>query len=238
MMLRCQQCEAPLPPLAPGYVLSTCRRCRATHHVNARGQVRRVTEGDDTVDPGASPPRASEAWEEGALHAAPTGFLVEERDGVLRVGWSNPSTEVALTCALGLGGVCLYFVVHQSEVSRLGPVVATVAGGVGLALLYPLVATFINTTWVEVGARELRVVNSPLPMPAATPIPVTSLRSVFVRSHEVRLRRGWVAYTRHGVLLRDEDGRAFQLADNLASESDARWVADILRQRLGLKSED
>jgi len=221
-MNTCEKCGARLPDLAAGYVIATCRQCGTEYHVRADGRLRH-SEG----------PLASERVP-GLV--APPQFIVEEPgEGALRIGWRNLSLERLLLAPSILTAAGAFVLLHPEATARFGPFEWSL-GGVALAVAcYPSVASLFNMTWLELRGDSLRLSSGPLPLGGSSTVDVRSLRGVYVHTSTERRHKGYFTVTRYAVRAQDLDGRTVSLAVGLDDEGTARWLAETLRTRLGLK---
>jgi hypothetical protein len=232
MTLRCGQCDAPIPDLAPGFSLSTCRQCGATYHVGSQGEVRRLG-GPDT----SAAPQAPSSTQGRSRHVPPT-LRLEEDKGLWRVGWDNTSLTPLLLPAVWIGLLVMIPLRTPQFLTLLRePVPLAIVGAMTLLLAYVGVAGSINITWLEVHGHELSIVTKPLPMPRSAIVDTRGLRSAFCHSYEHRLPRTGVTETRHCVSVRTQDGKVVRLVENLPHEQDAVWLTTFLSERLGLQDE-
>lgn len=221
-MNTCEKCGTPLPGLAPGYVIVTCRQCGTTYHVRADGRLRH-SEG----------PLASER---GPGIVAPPQFIVEESgEGVLRIGWRYFSLERLLTVPAILAAAGVFALLHPDAIAVFGPFEWSLLGVGLVAACYPAIVSLINLTWLELRGDTLRLSSRPLPLRGSVSVDVRSLRSVYVHTSTERRHKGYFIATRYAVFAQDPHGYTVPLAVGLDDEGTARWLADTLRTRLGLK---
>ncbi|MFP2900322.1 hypothetical protein [Corallococcus sp. 4LFB] len=228
MQARCEQCGTPLPGLAPGHVLLTCRGCDVTYHVRNDGSFRRV--GGPVGSTEARPVVAR-----GSVSVAPPNFLVERDDGALRIGWTAPSFD-AMYAVLGILLVAvLYAVRFPGQVAGFGVLEWSCVGGVLLMGLYPALALALNLTWVEVKGDTLRITSKPLPVSSASVVDVRTLDSLSVHAFTRKGGKGLYVLRRFALHARTRDGRTLTLVTGFENEGDVAWLADTLRRHLRLK---
>jgi hypothetical protein len=221
-MNTCEKCGTPLPGLAPGYVIVTCRQCGATYHLRADGRLR------DSQGPLASA--------RGPGIAAPPQLIVEEPgEGVLRIGWRYLSLErlLLVPAVLVAGGV--FALLHPDDIAVFGPFEWSLFGAGLVAACYPAIVSLVNVTWLELRDHTLRWSSKPLPLRGSVSLDVRLLRSVYVHTSTERRHKGYFTATRYAVLAQDPHGYTVPLAVGLEDERTARWLAETLRTRLGLE---
>jgi hypothetical protein len=225
MQARCEQCGEPLPGLAPGYVLLTCRQCRTTYHVRDDGRFRRV---------GSPEPSGAEA-PHGAVSVAPPNFVLAQGDGTLRVGWMAPSFD-ALYMMLGILLAALLAAVRFMDVVATFEAFQWTLVGVALVLgLYPAIAAAYNMTWLEMQGHTLRISSKPLPMFGSVTVDVRTLHSVFVQGFTRKGGKGLIELKRFAVRVKTRDGQKLTLVGGFENEAEPTWLAGVLRRHLGLK---
>jgi len=211
----CPSCGVSLPSAAISEQLSAarCPACRTL------------------VDLGSS--RRTEA--RSLAVAQPERWQVEATPGSLKVRWRWFTLPGLLLVPFTLfwNGVLLGMAFSASDGFQhperllVGLVVPHVWVGIGLA--YFTVATFLNSTTVQVSEGVLHVRSGPLPWRGNRTIPVRELQQLFVM--EKRANRGGVSYELCGLL---RNGKRQSLLSGLSDEGSARFLEVKLEQVMSI----
>jgi hypothetical protein len=100
---------------------------------------------------------------------------------------------------------------------------------VGLVLPYVAITFWLNSTFVEIEAGDLRIRHRPLPFPGRRTLRLVDVQQLFCV--ERTGRKGSVAYE---VMARLTSGRETKLVGGLSTEREARFIEQRLEARLGL----
>jgi hypothetical protein len=101
--------------------------------------------------------------------------------------------------------------------------------GVGVGLIYFVVASFLNTTEIQITPSGVRVATGPVPWSGNKRISASDIRGVMVR--ERRGNRGAVSYA---VVYADPSGKEIPVA-TLSESDQADFVCRKIQMGLGLK---
>ena len=216
MTLRCDRCDAPLPALAPGFSLSTCRQCGAMSHVNAS--------------------RSASTPTNGRTRSVPPTLRLEEQKDLWRIGWDNTSLTPLLFPAVWIGLIVMMPIRIPGFLKLLQePVPAVLVGAMTLLVAYVGVASAINITWMEVRGQELSIVTRPLWLPRSAIVDTRTLLGAFCHTYQHKVPRTEIIDIRHCVSVRTKDAKVIRLVENLPHEQDAVWLTTFLSERLGIE---
>ena len=103
---------------------------------------------------------------------------------------------------------------------------------VGLGLTYYLVASFMNTTDVTISATGVEIKTGPAPWIGNKHVPVEDIRDIIVR--ERAANRGTLTYN---VMYADQSRKERKLIAWITQPDQAEFIADTIRDTLGLGTE-
>jgi hypothetical protein len=211
MSINCRQCNALLPAqdINQTRQLATCSKCGAVFPV--KGQ----------ADEGAFGTILD--WPDILL---PKGISIESsaEELIIRRRWYRHKHIL-----FAIGGLIIAAIYFDD------PLFWTFFIWLSVALIYPALAGFLNTTVIRVNPNQLKISHGPLPAFGNRRLDPKFIEQLYVRQHAHRHKNS-VSYT-YEVYLKIKYGRDQKLLENLDTPEQALFVEQEIERFLGIRDE-
>jgi hypothetical protein len=164
----------------------------------------------------------------------PDRFEVHDSGAAFRIEWKWPRL-MALPLTLFSIAWDVFLVSWYSGALARGNVDATMIlfpiphVVVGLVMPYMAMTFWLNSTFIEIDAGDVRVRHRPLPFPGQRTLRVVDVEQFFCAERSGR--KGSVSFE---IMARLTSGRETKLVGGLSNEREARFIEQRLEARLGL----
>lgn len=106
---------------------------------------------------------------------------------------------------------------------------------VGLGLILYVVATFVNTTYIEVDSQTLNISHKPIPFPART-VDVANIVQLYTKRRIHRGKNGTT--TSYGLYVITADGKNQRLIGSLSDPKQALYMEQEIERFLGIENRE